>query len=217
MDLKCKFCGKTAKNKNSFAQHERLCKLNPNRQYTNFSNDTWQKEKGGNNQYTNALKNGECFEMSYETREKLRIKALQQPPKTKEVLDKLSTLAKERGLGGVKQSRWIRYKGKTLGSTYELKVAQSLDENDIKWDTCKKFYYIGPDKRVRSYTPDIYLIDYDVYLDPKNDFLIKNINPSLGFSDLEKIKLVEEQNKIRVIVLNKEQLCWDFIKSILMQ
>jgi hypothetical protein len=69
-----------------------------------------------------------------------------------------------------------------------LKLAISLDENNIKWDTCSRFNYIDRFGKSRTYTPDFYLIDYDVYLDPKNDFLINNINPSLGFSDKEKIK-----------------------------
>lgn len=32
----CKFCGKLCKNVNSLRNHERLCKLNPNRQVSNF-------------------------------------------------------------------------------------------------------------------------------------------------------------------------------------
>ena len=35
-DLVCKFCGKVCKNRNSLCNHERLCKLNPNRQLTSF-------------------------------------------------------------------------------------------------------------------------------------------------------------------------------------
>jgi len=31
--------------------------------------------------------------------------------------------------------------------------------------------------------------------------------------DIEKIKWTEEQNNIRVIILNKEQLNWEYIKS----
>ena len=120
----------------------------------------------------------------------------------------MSFLAKQRGIGGVSQSRRIKYKGKTLGSSYELIVAQSLDENNIKWDTCKKFNYVDLFGKERTYTPDLYLPDYDVYLDPKNDFLIKNINPTLGFNDVDKIRLVEKQNNIRVIVLSKDELYW---------
>ena len=121
----------------------------------------------------------------------------------------------KRGLGGVRPSKRIKYGDKTLGSTYELEVVKSLDENKIRWDTCKKFYYKDPNNKKRSYTPDIYLIDYDIYLDPKNDFLINNINPSLGYSDKDKIRLVEEQNNIRVIIVNKYELNWDSIKLLL--
>jgi len=114
--------------------------------------------------------------------------------------------AKKNGFGGVAQSRRIKYNDRTLGSSYELKVAISLDENNIQWDTCKRFIYTDPSGKRRTYTPDIYLPEYDVYLDPKNDFLINNINPSLGFSDIEKINLVQDQNFIRIIILDKNQL-----------
>lgn len=39
--LDCQFCGKACKNNNSLRNHERLCKMNPNRQFTpidNFNN-----------------------------------------------------------------------------------------------------------------------------------------------------------------------------------
>lgn len=119
----------------------------------------------------------------------------------------------ERGFGGVTQSRWIEYNGKTLGSSYELKVAESLDKNNIKWDTCKRFKYVDKNGKNRTYTPDLYLLDYDIYLEPKNDFLIENINPNLGFMDVEKIKWAEEQNNIKVILLNKNQLSWEYINT----
>lgn len=34
--MNCKFCNKECKNNNSLRNHERLCKLNPNRQLTTF-------------------------------------------------------------------------------------------------------------------------------------------------------------------------------------
>ena len=95
-----------------------------------------------------------------------------------------------------------------MGSTYELALAKDLDENNIRWDLPKKFKYRDPTGKIRSYTADLFLLDYNVYLDPKNDFLIQNINPRLGFSDIEKIKLVEEQNNVCIIILNKTQLSW---------
>jgi len=204
----CKFCKQERKNDNSLRNHERLCKLNPEKQHTPFQDLKIQKNKKKANQWTKGN-----YVISDNTRKKMSEKSKMQPPKSKETIEKLSKLAKERNLGGVRQSKWIKYKGKTLGSTYELILAKSLDENNIKWDTCKRFNYIDPNGKSRTYTPDIYLIDYDVYLDPKNDFLIENINPSLGFSDKEKIKKVCEQNNINIIILNKNELSWDKVKD----
>jgi hypothetical protein len=136
-------------------------------------------------------------------------------PRTNEEKRNLSAHAIRRGLGGVTQSRWIKYNGKTLGSSYELKVAQSLDKNNIVWNTCSRISYIDPTGKKRTYTPDFYLKDYNIYLDPKNDFLINNINPRLGFSDRDKINLVEAQNNIKVFILNKEQLSWEYIRTLI--
>ena len=94
-------------------------------------------------------------------------------------------------------------------------IVKSLDENGIKWDTCPRFNYVDPTGKERTYTPDIFLPEYNVYLDPKNDFLISNKNPKLGFPDTQKIMLASQQNDIRIIILNSEQLSWDYIKTIL--
>lgn len=118
-----------------------------------------------------------------------------------------------RNLGGVRQSKTIEYNGRKLGSTYELILVQDLEKFDIKWDTCKRIPYIDMYGKKRTYTPDIYLLDYDIYLDPKNDFLINNINPSLGFTDFEKIELVKQQNDLKIFILDKNQLSWDYIKN----
>lgn len=134
---------------------------------------------------------------------------------SKDTRQKHSDRAKRLGFGGVRQSCWIKYNGKMLGSSYELTVAKNLDLNHINWDTCKAFNYIDPFGKSRKYTPDFYLTDFNVYLDPKNDFLLNYINPRLKFTDIEKIKLVETQNNIRVIILNKDQLSWQIIKTLI--
>ena len=43
-EYKCKYCKKFCKNKNSLAQHERLCKINPNRSISKFEEEV--KTKG---------------------------------------------------------------------------------------------------------------------------------------------------------------------------
>lgn len=173
----------------------------------------------GSNQFTKAKRLGlDAPIVSKETRAKLAsarsinsIKYWSDPENRK----KQGEVAKKRGLGGVRPSRWVEYKGKMLGSAYELCVAKSLDANSIKWDTGKqyKFNYIDPFGKARTYTPDFYLPEYNVYLDPKNDFLIENINPTLKFKDTEKISRVCLQNNVNVLILNKNELNWEAIQS----
>lgn len=181
----CKYCNKKFETGYSLGSHVRMCKLNPNFQ-----------------------KRYEIIKESSKINSVLYWQNLENRKKA-------SDRAIYRNLGGVKQSRWITYNGKILGSSYELLVAQDLDKNNIRWDTCKKFSYIDPMGKARNYTPDFYLLDFDVYLDPKNDFLINNINPHLGFSDKEKIRRCCIQNNIKVIILDKTQLNWNEIQKLL--
>lgn len=90
-----------------------------------------------------------------------------------------------------------------LESSYEYKVAVELDNHHIIWNRPKGLKYILENKQ-RTYLPDFYLVEYNVYLDPKNEYLI--------IQDQQKIECVKEQNNINVIILNKTQLTW---KSIL--
>lgn len=79
----------------------------------------------------------------------------------------------------------------------------------------KALKYIDACNKIHNYIPDFYLPEYNVYLDPKNDFLINNVNPNLGFSDVDKINWVMQQNNVKVIILNKEQLTWHVIKTLI--
>lgn len=109
----------------------------------------------------------------------------------------------------------VLYNGIKLGSMYEVAVAKSLDENNILWNRPPPMKYIDSSGKQRNYFPDFYLPDYNVYLDPKNDFLINHINPGTGFKDTDKIEWADKFNNTRTIVLNKNQLSWDIIKSLL--
>jgi hypothetical protein len=80
----------------------------------------------------------------------------------------------------------IYYQGKKLGSKYELTLCKSLDNAEIRWEIPRGFKYIDPKGKSHTYYPDIYLPDYDIYLDPKNDYLINNVNPYHGFKDVDK-------------------------------
>ena len=108
------------------------------------------------------------------------------------------------------------YNGIILGSSYEREVAKSLDENNIKWIKPKYLKWESPlDNKEHRYYPDFYLPEYDVYLDPKNDYLIHNKNKYFGIKDTEKISLVERKNNVKVLILDKEHLSWDKIREVL--
>lgn len=98
-----------------------------------------------------------------------------------------------------------------LESSYEFAVAKSLDASGIRWIRPSKknaFVYEYPEEnQQRRYFPDFYLPDYNVYLDPKNDYRIKK--------DMRKIRLVAQTYKVRIIILEQEKLDWSSISSLI--
>lgn len=126
---------------------------------------------------------------------------------TDEGLKKLSENAKKNNLGGYRPhpNKGSRYKDIWFDSNWEIIVAKSLDENNIKWER-PKTGFVWNDKG-NKYYPDFYLPEYNVYLDPKNDYLIEK--------DFEKIEQSQLRNQIKVLILNKKQLQWDKIKELL--
>ena len=93
-----------------------------------------------------------------------------------------------------------------LQSSYELKCSQILNDLNINWIRPKSLLYSIENKTFRYY-PDFLLVNYRIYLDPKNDYKAKN--------DKEKIQLVCEQNNAIVHILTLDQLNEDYIKSLL--
>jgi hypothetical protein len=90
-----------------------------------------------------------------------------------------------------------------LESSWEYIVAKSLDGENIKWIRPRYLTYSN-----KRYYPDFYLVDYDVYLDPKN--------PYLQQVDSEKIQIAARENSVRIIILSKTELTWNKIKSKIM-
>jgi len=202
----CQFCNKIlTNNPQSVSNHQRWCVNNPNK-------ISFRADRIASNQYLKAQQNGNDYRLSDMAREKLsqlgKLKRHSLQSKAN-----LSRIAKARGLGGVAQSKRIFYNGYWLGSSYELILAKDLDLNSVEWVVPKKLTYIDNNSKQRTYTADFFLPKYNVYLDPKNDFLLENNNPALGFSDIEKIKWVETQNNVTVFILNKTQLSWSNIKK----
>ena len=125
---------------------------------------------------------------------------------TQDTKNFLSAKAIERGFGGKNYRKTFEYNGIFLESSYELRVAKELDKNNIKWIRPKRLKWIDDSGKQRHYTPDFYLNDFNIYLDPKNDYLIK--------IDSVKVNLCSIQNNVTIHILNKYQLSWDYIAGL---
>ncbi len=120
--------------------------------------------------------------------------------------------SKRNKCGGHTSKQSIYYKCKDgnivyLQSNYEVLVAKDLDKNNIKWLRPKPFNWIDKNNEEHRYYPDFYLSEYNVYLDPKNDYLIK--------IDKDKINRVRKQNNINLIILDKNNLSWNNLKKLI--
>lgn len=211
----CKFCGKQCKNANSLRNHERFCKENPERQespWIKFNHERGAWNKGLTKDTDERIKKrSETFSKRYKgTEEGKRIFS---HPQSEEHKQKMRKIAFERHWGGWHTSKSIEYNGTNLDSTYEFEVAKTLDENQVKWE--RPTYFIWEDTKgiKHRYYPDFYLPEYNVYLDPKNDYLINNKTKKFGITDVEKIEIVQQQNRIHIIILDKNNLTWQSIKE----
>lgn len=90
----------------------------------------------------------------------------------------------------------------TLQSSYELRCAEILDSMGIRWSRPNSLKYDQ-----KRYFPDFLLVDYGIYLDPKNDYLAKIDKP--------KINSVREQNNVIVHILTKNMLNTETISNLI--
>lgn len=69
-----------------------------------------------------------------------------------------------------------------LESSWELEIAKWLDTMNLNWIRPKHVPWVDNTGKTRRYFPDFYLPDYDLYLDPKNPYII--------LKDKEKLEVV---------------------------
>lgn len=206
--MKCRYCGRDCKNANSHRNHERLCRSNPERVIKPKTQKWYESIAGrkGANQYTKAKELGLAKPAIQEaTREKLSRakKGKKLSNDTKEKLSEIrSKYIEEKGGGGFLDIGWYSIKNiagiefKVRG-TWELKYAEYLNSKGILWDRNISFKYIKEDGVQRTYYPDFHLPLTQEYKEVKGYFSEK---------DKTKIRLVEEQNKVKIDLLFKEDL-----------
>lgn len=96
--------------------------------------------------------------------------------------------------GGETGYKHFQYKNIWMDSSWEVELATFLDSKQIEWERDRKkhmFWWVDNNGTSRRYYPDFYLPKYNLYLDPKNKYKMKN--------DELKIKSVVELNRIKLI------------------
>ncbi len=126
-----------------------------------------------------------------------------------ETKNRMSVIACERLAKHSKYSKNIEYKsGIILESSFEVRTAVILDSLNIEWIKVRKGYIWNDNGKIRRYIPDFYLPAHNIFLDPKNDYLITK--------DKRKIESAMTLNDIKVIVLSDNQISEIFIKNLLL-
>lgn len=171
----CKYCDKICKNSNSLRNHERMCKLNPNRNITYLRHDGNKGHKGSN-QYIKAKELGLNKPIiSQETRYKLgkswRGKKHSQEEKVKiskgirkAILEHPESYSSSNVNGRVKH---YEYNGYKIDGLWELEVAKYLDSKNIKWEKPNKGFKYEWNNNIHLYFPDFYLPEYNYYIEVK--------------------------------------------------
>ncbi len=93
-----------------------------------------------------------------------------------------------------------------MDSSYEVRLATILDELNIQWDRPEPIEWYDVNGGKHHYFPDFRLLDYDLYLDPKNEYCFK--------VQSEKIKYVTEHYS-NVVFMHKEQISKEFILNLI--
>lgn len=173
----CQYCDREGKSKNSNIQHEVRCKKNPDGLHVKPSYGMLGKK--GANQYTKARELGiepPKYTPTEETRKKIseaNIKRFSDPEERRKHSEAMKRAVKENPDSYSKNNvcgrvKIIEYKdGINLKGSWEVKVAEWLDAQGIRWESevNPKPYYWNGDWRL--YFPDFYLIDYECYIEVK--------------------------------------------------
>ena len=211
-EYKCKYCGKICKNANSLRNHERLCKENPNHQVSsiveynmkNHGHPAWNKGltketdervRRYGESYSKGVKSGKIIPWvlgkTKETDERIALLS-------KKVSDSVNERVKRnewhKSLGKKKR---VEYKGIMLDSSWEVIVAEYLDEHNIKWEQPTNGFEYILDGVIHKYYPDFYIPSIDKYIEVKGYERRKDLVKYKVVDNLIIIKYKEIQQILR--------------------
>lgn len=203
--LVCQYCGKECKNKNSLSNHERLCKLNPDRQISSFVafNETKTAWNKGLTKETDerVLKMSLTYKANHEKGLHKDVSGDNNPAHNDEVRNKISKTCLRRSKEGtwhtsLAKNMHYNYNGIDLHGTYELEYAKYLDKNNIQWERCTdRFEYYYKDS-YHYYTPDFYLVESGEFIEIKGYATGKDYAKWSQFPKDKKLKVLMKKDLV---------------------
>jgi hypothetical protein len=197
----CKYCNISLENMNSStrANHSRWCVSNPKRvDYVNALAKHREGIVSPRNQFTKAKDEGRTIPPGTMTGKPGSMLGKKHSVETKLHLKEKALASPHRRL--VRSIRKYTKKDGTivnLDSSWEEALAIRLDNTNIDWIRPDPIKWIDNDGITHNYFPDFYLIDYDIYLDPKNPYAIK--------AQEDKIACLTKQIKNLIIIKGLEE------------
>lgn len=199
MSYICKFCQNERLNYRSLINHERLCKKNPNHQ---------ENPMKGRKAWNKGLTK-ETSDIVYQGSEKSSVVMKKMFSENKLCATGAGAWTKEQRKEHALKTNFGGYRERAgrskkfyvldsygnkvcLQSSYEYEIYEILVDQNIKWFRPKALMYSG-----KRYFADFYLPEFDVYLDPKNDYK--------AIQDESKIREVSLQNKVKIFVILKKE------------
>jgi len=157
--------------KGCMANHSRWCEKNPKRDYYHINQHNAleamrvaREKSGRKNQYTVSKLEGRDIPVSPNKGNPGAFRGKSHTEETKKILSEKARASKHRRL----RRGMVDYNGVMMDSSWEVRMAKVLDNQDIKWVRPEPIPYTDKSGKIRNYFPDFYLEEYDLFLDPKN-------------------------------------------------
>jgi len=187
--LICKHCSNERKSLKSLVNHERLCPNNPTRKYVSHTlgKEAWNKGKTQHEipSLARLTQRGKKFGSAITGH-------------SEETKQKISKKLSINNKGG--RAKWYIVAGQNVQGTWERDIATKLTELSINWvklKTNKDTLQYVMDGKIRNYTPDFYLPDYNMYVEIKGYW---------WGNDREKMRIVlETYPDIKIAIVEKDE------------
>ena len=198
----CKYCGKKF-SKFGYRNHEICCTINPDK-IDKSGENSYRYGKKGTNQYLKARDDGRPLpKLTENQRNALAVGRIQKwtPERREKLSYSRSKILEEGGSGGFKNVGHYKLKNNSgeeyhVRGKWELAVAEFFNSKQIHW--IRKVYLKYNDGEVnRTYTPDFYLPEHNVYIEVKGYY---------SKTDRDKMRFVQEQNDINIVIAHGKTL-----------